>query len=947
MKKVFRTFLSVTVANLLLLLTPSCSGLATPSAPDAPEAQRYTLSGSFSMPYADAAPAEVTNATPSARNAVPDMSGLTYTVEAVRSDGHIEITTSEDHSTYTFTNRTAGSWQITAYAKTSGGTSVMQSETKSVTLSKSKPDATTSLAMEPASGRGEIDLIVSWTNDSGIGYCEWAFSGSGSLSPSGTSTTSPITIRSSSVASGTHPLTLKFFTSQTNANNGSKPLYSCTEYVSVYAGLETNSWTSDTAQHLGAGFSVTKECVETFIYRTIYVKQGADDSTATGTTELPFGTIEKAMERLNEVAAKGIRASEISETTPWELHVTGTITATDTITGDALIAVDDTIAYLAIIGEGSGATIDADDKGTIVYVGGDASVSMQTITLKNGYDPSASSAGGGGVYVDSGTFTMNSGAISSNQTVYGNGGGIYVAGGGTFVMNGGTISANKAANGNGVHVSESGIFTMNGGTISANTNTSTYEGGGVYCDGIFTMTDGTITGNTATKGKGVYIDANGEFTMNGGSITSNTGSTGSGGGVYTCGTFTMNNGTISANSATGGNGVCVNSGTFTMNGGTISANSGNFDSGAVYVQTGASFTMNSGSTISGNQNIGGVYIGGSGESGGGSFTMNGGTISGNTANDGGGVYVGNGATFNMTDGTIKGNSAAKGGGVYSAGNFTMSGGTIGGTNAEDANKAQGDYKQGGGVYVNMNTFEMTGGTIEGNTVDAGGQGTGVYVDTTPTFKMEGNARVAPSNNVYLCYGRKITISDTITATNPAATITPAICTMNVTVLGGTAALIEANRTKFALSDSTYTINKDGNVWKDNLASLTLADMQTLIASPDAKTSSDLIMTPSSEHGSWQWIHMIGTKYVVKTTAGRYCTLEITGISDDNVWVHTEVRPAGEETVHSWSFYGNDSDIDAVLGGESGNQNAKNDIHVDNGTPHNSAKFYIMEYVYNP
>ena len=161
-------------------------------------------------------------------------------------------------------------------------------------------------------------------------------------------------------------------------------------------------------------------------------------------------------------------------------------------------------------------------------------------------------------------------------------------------------------------------------------------------------------------------------------------------------------------------------------------------------------------------------------------------------------------------------------------------------------------------------------------------------------------------------------------------------------------MIEANRTKFALSDSTYTIDKNGNVWKDDLASLTLADMQTLIASEDAKTSADTIITLSSERGAWQWWHMIGTKYVVKTTAGRFCTLEITGISDSHVWVHTEVRLAGEETVRSWSFNGDNSDIDIALGFvESGGQNAKNDIHVNDGKPHNSAKFYIMEYVYNP
>lgn len=837
MKKRFLTFISLTATTLLLLLAPSCSGLATPSAPDAPEVQRYTLSGRFTMPYADAAPAEVTNATPSARNAVPDMSGLTYTVEAERSDGRKETTTSEDGSTYTFTNLTAGSWQITAYAKKSNGTCVMQSQTKSVTLSKSKPDASTSLVMEPASGRGEIALTVSWTNDSGIGYCEWAFSGSGSLSPSGTSTISPITIRSSSVASGTHPLTLNFYTSSTNESNGAKPIYSCTEYVSVYPELTTSSWTSETAQHLGAGFSVTKECVETFVYRKIYVSQTGNDTSGNGTSELPFATIEKAMTRLNEVASKGIRASEISADTPWELHVSGTPTApTSNISGNALIDVSSTIGNLAIIGEGSGATIDANQKGRVLYVASNTSVTIKSVTLTGGGVPSS-------------------------------------------------IGRNTVYNGLCVYVATSGNLTMkSGSSITGNTSAKATHGGGVYNVGTFTMNGGTISGNLArTTGTGRNQIG------------------GDGGGVYNKGTFTMNDGTISTNKAmSGGSGVYNDSGTFTMNGGTISGNG---------VQEGSSIVFS-------------------------------------------GAGVMNRATFNMYDGTISGNeSTYYGGGVYNVvGTFTMYDGTISGNSAATSSTATAT-DGGGGVFA-AGTVELLGGTITGNTVAAGVNGSGVYVNNAQndTFKMGGSAKVNSSNDVYLCSGRKITISDTITAQSPVATITPATCKMNVTVLSETAnGLIEANRTKFALSDSTYTINKDGNVWKDNLASLTEDDMKTLIDSDGAKTSADTIITlVPTEGGSKQWRHMIGTEYVVKTTANRYCTLKITGISDNNVWVHTEVRLAGEETVRSWSFNGDNSDIDIALGfvESGGNQNAKNDIHVNDGTPNSSAIFYIMDFVYN-
>jgi len=548
MKKVFLTFISLTVATLLLFLTPSCSGLASPSVPDSPadsDSQRYTLSGSFSMPSADAVPQEISALSSPQRNAIPDTSSLIYTVEAKRnSDGHTETTISADGSTYTFTNLTAGTWQITAYATTTGGTRVMQSETKSVTLSNANPVANTSLTMAPASGSGNIILTISWATGSGIGYCKWSSSDYSALAGSPSSPGNSVTINLNGLSSGTYSLTLSFYTSQASATAGLPPVYECTEYVSVYPGLTTDSWAASTAPHISASgdFSVTPACVENFVYRKIYVSQGASTSNATGTSERPFATIEQAMARLNEAASNGIRSGQISATTPWELHVTGTFTATE-IKGEAFITVTAPITHLALIGEGSGATIDADDKGTIVYVGGSASVSMQNLTLQNGKDTR-----GGGVYIDDGTFTMESGTITSNSATD-SGGGVYVTEGGEFVMNNGTISGNDAVfEGGGVYNNDK--FTMNNGTISGNSATgSASAGGGVYSNGTFTMTDGTISGNTVPD-------------------TSN----GLGGGVYTIGSghkFDMQGGTITGNSAgKKGSGVYVdNSSTFKMSGG--------------------------------------------------------------------------------------------------------------------------------------------------------------------------------------------------------------------------------------------------------------------------------------------------------------------------------------------------------------------------------------------
>ena len=110
---------------------------------------------------------------------------------------------------------------------------------------------------------------------------------------------------------------------------------------------------------------------------------------------------------------------------------------------------------------------------------------------------------------------------------------------------------------------------------------------------------------------------------------------------------------------------------------------------------------------------GGVYVGYA------DFTMHGGTICHNRAKNGGGVYVNNGK-FTMYNGTIRDNTATgdgNGGGVYLHlnGSATIGEGTISGNSA----------KNGGGVYVcydPSSTFEMSGGMITDNTAEEYGGG---------------------------------------------------------------------------------------------------------------------------------------------------------------------------------------------------------------------------------
>ena len=317
---------------------------------------------------------------------------------------------------------------------------------------------------------------------------------------------------------------------------------------------------------------------------------------------------------------------------------------------------------------------------------------------------------GGGIYVNSGTLTMNNGEISGN-TASTNGGGIYM-GFGSLTMNGGTISNNKA------------ISNIAGNSTS---------GGGMYAIfSTFTMTAGKINGNEATSsgsgansyGGGVYLSAS-IFNMGvaGGSngsvsITNNTADY-MGGGIFAVSdTFTMYCGTISGNKAFSGNESTYGGGvelyrgtTFTMKDGIISANTSNDFSGGVEVYDHSVFNMDGGSIIDNTApRGGGISIGYNSAT----FNMNGGVVSGNTsANVGGGTYVYSSGVIAITSGIISGNSAPYGGGI-----FTDDTGTVNVDNCTIAdNTATASDSGGGGIYTEDTTYANL--TTGGSTVFAG------------------------------------------------------------------------------------------------------------------------------------------------------------------------------------------------------------------------------------
>lgn len=268
---------------------------------------------------------------------------------------------------------------------------------------------------------------------------------------------------------------------------------------------------------------------------------------------------------------------------------------------------------------------------------------------------------------------------------------------------------------------------------------------------------GAITGGNQQSAGAIYLNGGTTLKLYSGKISGNTANAGAG--IYSAGTVYMYGGEISNNKAVNatsnrhGGGVMINgaNAAFHMAGGTIKGNEAAQYGGGVFITGGAKATFTGGKLLDNKAERGGglaLYKN--------AFEVGAVTISGNTAEEGGGLYVASGADVTLKDAAITGNSAASGagvsvreakaklvsgeisgntadggsgGGMYAVGEgaqITVQGGKISGNTA----------KFGGGVLTLTNAqLTLKDGSIEKNTTTA--QGGGVYVSTGTQFCMEG------------------------------------------------------------------------------------------------------------------------------------------------------------------------------------------------------------------
>jgi hypothetical protein len=227
---------------------------------------------------------------------------------------------------------------------------------------------------------------------------------------------------------------------------------------------------------------------------------------------------------------------------------------------------------------------------------------------------------------------------------------------------------------------------INGLTI---TNSYSHKGGGgaISNAGILSLSNSNIIGNTADNGGGIYNT--GTLTLNNSNISGNDANY-SGGGIYNSGILTLNDSIISGNKATAAGGI-YNNRIVTVSNSKISGNEAvNYDYNNYYPSSG-----------------GGIYNATFGN-----ITVRSSTITGNDAENGGGIY--NSGILTLSHSTINGSNqdhiSYLGGGIYNDGTLTVRNSTI----------SNNDGYLGGGIY-NISTLTVRDSTISDNNASYGNQ----------------------------------------------------------------------------------------------------------------------------------------------------------------------------------------------------------------------------------
>jgi hypothetical protein len=327
---------------------------------------------------------------------------------------------------------------------------------------------------------------------------------------------------------------------------------------------------------------------------------------------------------------------------------------------------------------------------------------------------------GGGLAIDlDGVATLSHTLIDGNTALYG--GGAFGFPGAELHGSDTAVQDNTATTGGGIYLWEG---ALSGVTLSGNSAATT--GGGLYMLNGGALSQVTVTGNTAQQGAGVAAVDDAEALPNTWSdvvvsdndaiAAATTGPSAYGGGVYLVDSAVIADDTVevSANRSEFGGGLFLRDATWS--GGTITGNDAD-EGGGIYVSSSDSSSVVGGVLIEGNT----ATVSGAGVSSrSAASTVTNAVVTGNASGDrAGGVYAAGLGTLDLVDCEVSANTAVeRGGGLYLHNDVRLT--------ADGLVLADNHALRGAGAYVNAAgaSLVMRGGELLRNgdtdTVSGGG-----------------------------------------------------------------------------------------------------------------------------------------------------------------------------------------------------------------------------------
>ena len=356
------------------------------------------------------------------------------------------------------------------------------------------------------------------------------------------------------------------------------------------------------------------------------------------------------------------------------------------------------------------------------------------------FDANAATASNAGAVLVTNGIVDLSGSSFTNNTTTGSAGAIWVRFGADVTIGaGGALSGNAAGvSGGAALIDAGGVLTVDDSTFTNNTapgdGGAIYNNGGALALGALTIATGNSAGE---QGGAVYLKGGGSVDLDTAEVSSNT-SAADGGAIYVEGgcTLTIADSDLDGNTTTGSGGSVHSYGDVVISGAFFTSNMATSQGGALYLAAGGSLdvsdtTFDSNQATDSGSDSGAIHLRADATIDTCTFTDN------YAADDGGVMYVQNGATVDITDSDFDGNSASS---------------------------------SGGSILSDASFVNITGGSFTDNTAAWGGaiydyDSTGLITADDVTF--DGNEGVAGGGAGMSYAGGRLSISNSTFSSNNA------------------------------------------------------------------------------------------------------------------------------------------------------------------------------------